>query len=426
MTETIPDRHEDTMHKALQCLHMARAIDSRYPDPTQMSAEDVANRKALIAEAGRLREIADTQKAESDLQTWAAAPDDDQHALKSLAANGASKAVQNGGDRFAEVDKALSVKRFAKALRAGVGALNLEEKAAIIEDSTGQIIVPADLAGPIFLTLPRLGVLRNLALVRPTGSNRVDVRALTQATAGWGQIEITNAGGATPPTDAAIAATGPNTVSVQDLVALVKIGVDELMDTDANLVSLVQEIVGAQFAQMEDDAFANGNGTSKPFGLATRATVGGAIPAAQGVTAAASAVNPDQLKSMQYLITSRFANQGVYLASDDATQAIALLKDSTSNYLWEPSNQAGQPDILFGRPFYRMSGLPSMVATTFFTEPSVLFGDVRSGYMIADRQQITVQRLDERYADQGLVGFLFRQRVGGDVIRPSAFAKYLL
>jgi HK97 family phage major capsid protein len=82
--------------------------------------------------------------------------------------------------------------------------------------------------------------------------------------------------------------------------------------------------------------------------------------------------------------------------------------------------------MLFGRSFYRVSGLPSMGAQAGASDPSVLFGDVRSGYLIADRQQITVQRLDERYADQGLVGFLFRQRVGGDVIRPAAFAKYLL
>jgi HK97 family phage major capsid protein len=422
------DRYKDTLDKAMQCIHLARAINDRYPDASQMPAEEVKNRKSLLAEATRLREIADAEKAQQGLETWASAPDTDQPALQATALNGHTKAVTNGGnsDRFAEVDKQLMTKRFAKALRAGTGSLTLEEKAALIEDSTGQIIVPHDLAGPIFLTLPRLGVLRNLALIRPTTSNLVDVRALTQATAGWGQIEITNVGGATPPTDAAVAPSGPNTITVQDLVALVKIGVDELMDTDANLVSLVQEIVGQQFAQMEDDAFANGNGTSRPFGVAVRATVGGAIPAAQGVTAAASAVNPDQLKQMQYLITSRFANEGVYLASDDATQAIALLKDSTSNYLWQPSNQAGQPDVLFGRPFYRMSGLPSMTATTFFTEPSVLFGDVRSGYMIADRQQVTVQRLDERFADQGIVGFLFRQRVGGDVIRPAAFAKYLL
>jgi HK97 family phage major capsid protein len=423
----MPDRYQETMDKALQCIHLARAINDRYPDASKMPAEDVQNRKALLAEASRLRDIAETEKSQASLEGWAAEPDSDQPVLAGMASKAQRDAkISGGADQFAAANHDLNVARFAKALKQGPSALNAEEKAAIIEDSTGQIIVPHDLAGPIFLTLPRLGVLRNLALIRPTTSNLVDVRALVGVTAGWGQLEIINAGGATPAQDATIAATGPNTVTVQDLIALVKIGRDELADTDANLVSLVQEIVGAKFAEMEDDAFAAGNGTSKPWGLATRATVGGAIPAAQGVTAAASAISPDQLKSMQYLITSRFANNGVYLASDDATQAIALLKDSTSNYLWQPSNQAGQPDVLFGRPFYRMSGLPSMVATTFFTEPSVLFGDVRSGYMIADRQSVTVQRLDERYADQGLVGFLFTQRVGGDVIRPAAFAKYLL
>ena len=420
MTDTLRKRY--TEH-ALALIHKAREINDRHADdPTALTVEERRQRKELLQEAQRFQDLAEDQAKQDALEAWAEAPDATQPVLAAQAnkANGHATAV--GGEAFSEASKRLATQRFAKALRGGVGALTLEEKAAIVENATGQIIVPHDLAGPIFLTLPRLGVLRNLALIRPTTSNLVDVRALTQATAGWGQLEL----GATPPTDAALAATGPNTITVQDLVARVQIGVDELMDTDANLVSLVQEIVGQQFAQMEDDAFAFGNGTSKPFGVATRATVGGAIPAAQGVTAAASAVNPDQLKSMQYLILSRFANNGVYLASDDATQAIALLKDSTSNYLWQPSNQAGQPDMLFGKPFYRLSGLPSMAATTTFVDPAILFGDLQSGYMIADRQRITVQRLDEVYADQGLVGFIFRQRVGGDVIRPAAFAKYLL
>jgi HK97 family phage major capsid protein len=417
------DRYQDTLDKALQCIHLARAINDSYPDPTKIPAEKVRERKALLTEAGRLQEIAETEKQQSRLETWASSPDSDQGAIAGAAHKAQAEAKMNGGaDQFAQANEQMNMKRFAKALRGGVNSLNMEEKAAIVENATGQIIVPHDLAGPIFLTLPRLGVLRNLALVRPTTSNLVDVRALTGVTAGWGQLEL----GATPATDAGIAATGPNTVTVQDLVALVQIGVDELADTDANLVSLVQEIVGAKYAEMEDDAFAAGNGTSKPFGLATRATVGGAIPASQGVTAAASAVVADQLKSMPFLISARFAGNGAYLASDDATQAISLLKDSTSNYLWQPSNIVGQPATLFGYPFYRLSGLPSMAATTTFVDPSVLFGDVRSGYMVADRQQITVQRLDERYAEQGLVGFLFRQRVGGDVIRPAAFAKYLL
>lgn len=417
------DRYQDTMDKALQCIHLARAINDRYDDPSKMPAAEVGQRKALLAEAMRLQEIADTELKQDQLEKWAASPDADQPAVAAMASKAMAEAKLNGGaDQFAAANKELMTKRFAKALKLGKDSLNTEEKAAIIENTTGQIIVPHDLAGPIFLQLPRLGVLRDLALVRPTTSNLVDVRALTGVTAGWGQVEITNAGGATPPTDAAIAATGPNTVTVQDLVALVQIGVDELMDTDANLVSLVQEIVGQKFAEMEDDAFANGNGTSKPFGVATRATIGGAIPAAQGVTAAASAVIvPDDLKKLQYVILARFANVGSYIGSDTATQQISLLKDSTSNYLWQPSNQAGQPDRLFGRAYYRVTGLPAPGSA-----PAVLFGDIRSGYLIADRQRITVQRLDERYADQGLVGFLFRERVGGDVIRPAAFAKYLV
>jgi len=419
-------RLQELTDKSLNCIHLARAIKDKYPDPTKMPADELQNMKALNKEAFRLRELAAAEKEHNDLEAWSAAPDTS-HPVLDAQVKAAVSDTSAAGGRAAEASGRMATQWFAKALRSGPGSLNMEEKAAIIEDSTGQIIVPHDLAGPIFLQLPRLGVLRDLALLRPTTSNLVDVRALTGVTAGWGQVEITNAGGATPPTDAAIAATGPNTVTVQDLVALVKLGVDELMDTDANLVSLVQDIVGQKFAEMEDDAFANGNGTSKPFGIAIRATVGGAIPAAQGVTAATPAtILPDDLKKLQYVILSRFANQGSYLASDDATQMIALLKDSTSNYLWQPSNQAGQPDMLFGRPFYRVSGLPSMAAAAGASDPAVLFGDIRSGYLVADRQRITVQRLDERYADQGLVGFLFRERVGGDVIRPAAFAKYLL
>ena len=412
-------RYTDTLEKAMQCIHLARAINDRYPDPAKMPAEELQNRKSLLAEAARLQDIAETEKAQANLETWASAPDTDAPALAG-AAYKAAAAGSRDGDRFAEASHDLSVRRFAKALRGQ--SLGAEEKAAIVEDNTGQIIVPADIAGPIFLSLPRTGVLRNLATVRSTTSNRIDVRSLTGVTGGWGQIELTGTAGLT---DAGIAPSGPTTVSVHDLVALVQIGVDELADTDANLVALVQEIVGRKFAEMEDDAFAAGSGTSRPWGLGTRAATT-AIPASQGVTAAASAITPDNLRSMQYLIASNFANNGVYLASDDATQAIALLKDTTSNYLWQPSVQAGEPDRLFGRPFYRVSGLPAMTAATGFTNPAVLFGDINAAYLVAQREQVSVQRLDERYADQGLVGFLFRHRVGGDVIRPGAVAKYLL
>jgi HK97 family phage major capsid protein len=416
-------RHQDLLEKSLSCISLARAINDRYPDPTQMPAAEAENRSRLLDEALRLKNLSVQEKQFADLEGWAHQPDGP-HPAMAAAATAAAQGTDTDGSRGPdEMSTKRAMQVFAKAMRTrDQSGLTVEEKAAVIEDATGQIIVPHDIAGPIFLTLPRLGTLRDLALVRPTTSNLVDVRALTNATAAWGKIEL---GTTAVSYDAAIAATGPNTITVQNLNALVQIGVDELADTDANLVGLVQEIVGQKFAELEDDAFANGNGTSKPFGIATRATVGGAIPAAQSVTAAASAVNPDLLKTLPFLISSRFAANGVYIASDDATLATSLLKDSSSNYLWQPSVQAGQPDRFNGYPWYRVTGMPSMTTGAGFSDPAVLFGDLRSGYMVADRQRITVQRLDERYADVGMVGFLFRSRVGGDVIRPAAFAKYL-
>jgi HK97 family phage major capsid protein len=358
------------------------------------------------------------------MESWAAEPDRVPAALAAEA--GVSKV---DGALFTEAAQRRQTELFAKAMRVGVkgqswfDVLDVAEKAAIVEDATGNVIVPHDIAGPIFKTLPHLGVFRSSGpTIRPTTSNTVDMRSLTGATAGWGQLELT----ATTVDANVVPNTPVDTISVQELTAMSRIGIDELADTDANLVALIQDIVGQQFAMAEDDAFAAGNGTSKPWGLAARAT-STANQITQAVTASANATPVgDDLKSLQYRVPSRFRTNGVYFTSSDAAEKIALLKDSTSNYLWQPSLRAGEPDTLFGKRFYNLEGLPSMTATTTATDASVIFGDPALGYLVADRQRITVQRLDERYAELGLVAFLFRMRVGGDVLRPTAFAKYLL
>ncbi len=55
-----------------------------------------------------------------------------------------------------------------------------------------------------------------------------------------------------------------------------------------------------------------------------------------------------------------------------------------------------------------------------------MFGDLQSAYLIVDNGHMSVQVLRERYADEGKIGLLFKRRTGGDVIRPTALARYLL
>lgn len=421
------------MDKALQCIHLARAVRDRHPDPTKIPAEDATKVSTLITEAKRLKGLADLEKQQDELESWGSQPDQIPSALSAEAAAAAAAAGAAGmtaGSGYEEVRKRRATELFAKAMRVGVknqqwvDLLDATEKASLVEDATGEVIVPHDIAGPIFKTLPRLGIFRGSGpTVRPTSSDKVDLRSMTQATAGWGKIEVTGSA----IVDANVVPNTPvDVVEVHDLMAMSKLGVDELADTDTNLVTLIQDIVGQQMAMQEDDAFAAGNGVSKPWGLAARAT-SAANQITQAVTAAASgAPTGDNLKSLQYRVPTRFRPNGAYYASLDAAEAIALLKDSTSNYLWQPAIRAGEPDTLFGKRFFTLEGLPSMGASAAAVDPSVIFGDPLLGYLLADRQRITVQRLDERFAELGLVAFIFKLRVGGDIMRPAAFAKYLL
>jgi HK97 family phage major capsid protein len=417
--------------KALQCIALARQIHDRYPDPTKITGDDAVKMQNLLKESQRLRDLAELERTQEEMETWGSAPDQIPAALRveaQVAANGG--VVDNPA--YDTARKARQLELFAKAIKmknsdrpGWLATLDTVEKAAIVEDATGEVIVPHDIAGPIFKTLPHLGSFRGAGpTVRPTSGNKVDLRSLTGATAGWGKLEIN----AASTVDANVVPNTPvDVIEVHDLTAMSRIGVDELADTDANLIALIQDIVGQQVAQMEDDAFAAGNGVSKPWGLAARAT-SAANQITQAVTAAAGATpTGDDLKSLQYRVPTRFWQNGAYFSANDAAEKIALLKDANSNYLWQPSVRAGEPDTLFGKRFYRLEGLPSMGAPgTPITEPSVIFGDPSLGYLIADRQSITVQRLDERYAELGLVAFLFKMRVGGDVMRAAAFAKYLL
>ncbi len=414
--------------KALQCIHLARTIRDRHPDPTKIPGEDAVKMTTLLKEAKRLQDLAALEKQQDDMESWGREPERIPAALAAEAAVAAGQAGTDGSG-YEQVRKARQVELFAKAMRHGwknqqwIDSLDAAEKANLVEDATGEVIVPHDIAGPIFKVLPHLGIFRSAGpTVRPTSSDKVDLRSLTGATAGWGKIEVTGA----TATDANVVPNTPvDVVEVHDLMAMSKIGVDELADTDANLVALITDIVSQQFAMTEDDAFAAGNGVSKPWGLAARAT-SAANQITQAVTGSNAAPTGDGMKSLPYRVPSRFRTNGAYFASNDAAEAVALLKDANSNYLWQPSVRAGEPDTFSGKRFFTLEGLPSMGASAAAVDPSVIFGDLALGYLLADRQRITVQRLDERFAELGLVGFIFKLRVGGDVMRPTAFAKYLL
>jgi HK97 family phage major capsid protein len=291
---------------------------------------------------------------------------------------------------------------------------------ALVETAAGQILLPPDLGIGVLAVARQQGLLRDLVTARPTQLQRQPVGLLSTASTGWGPLET-----GTSVTDAAVvpaASTGGNIV-VCDLTSQVIIGQDELADTPAATEQALTEVFGDAIAEATDTAIAAGTGSAQPAGLTLAANIT-RIPAGQKTTAAAPPTIAN-LRALPWLLPARYRPRAVWLFSTDAASAVAGLTDTAGGPIWP---NPGNPDPttgggFMGWPAYTVPGLPAMTGTN---APSILFGDLKAAYRLVDRQLITVQRLEQRYAELGAVGLLLRVRLGGDVIREQALCAYLL
>jgi HK97 family phage major capsid protein len=267
-------------------------------------------------------------------------------------------------------------------------------------------------------------MLRSLVDVKPTKLSKQPVGTLSAATVSWGQLELGNA-----PPDAAIAPASPvgGDILVQDLTALVQIGTDELDDSAAATNQMLTQVLGDAVAEAEDAAIASGTGSSQPRGITLAANIT-AVPAAQKTTAAASNTPTlADILAVPWTLPDRYRVRASWLLHPKAASKVAAITYASGAPLWP---NPGEPDPgrgggLLGWPAYVVPGLPDP-SVAGVTDASVLFGDWGSAYRLVDRQLMTITRLEQRYAEAGLVGLLLRHRVGGDLIRPGAVSVYLL
>lgn len=299
---------------------------------------------------------------------------------------------------------------FFKFMREGKAGLSADEKKSLVEDTTGQILVPQALDQMIYRGLQKLTVMRDLASVRTIGVDRIRRRSLNELTVGWGKLETTTAKlgdfeSSLSPSEAWL--------YVEDAYGLTKIGEDELEDTDVNLQSYLADSFQGAFAALEDLAFMKGTGhaNEQPEGVLNGATV------TRFNSAAAGAATADDFIKLVYQVPAQYRKNGSFVVNSMIEQAVRLFKDNNGQYMWQPSLQAGKPASFLGYGIYNQDEMDNSIATG---KEIAVFGDFKSGYQIIDRAQGAITRLNELYAEDGLVGFRYKRRVGGGVIRANA------
>ena len=150
--------------------------------------------------------------------------------------------------------------------------------------------------------------------------------------------------------------------------------------------------------------------SAKPTGI-LNATGG----ASDGVTTATANITFDDVMDLFYSLKAPYRKKAVWLLNDTTVKALRKLKDNNGNYIWQPSVQAGVPDMILNRPYHTSSYVPEVAAGN----KVMAFGDF-SYYWIADRQGRSFKRLNELYAATGQVGFLASQRVDGKLVLAEA------
>ena len=270
-------------------------------------------------------------------------------------------------------------------------------------DSEGGYLVPDEFERKLIEALQEENIFRQMATVIKTSTGDRKIPIVTaKGEAVWMDEEEQY----TLSDDA----FGQASLSAYKLGTAIKISEELLNDSVFDLPSYIAREFARRIGAKEEEAFFVGDGKGKPTGI-FNATGG----AQDGATTAGASITFDDVMELFYSLRSPYCKKAVWVLNDSTVKALRKLKDSTGNYIWQPSVTAGVPDTILNRPYKTSSYVPEIGAG----KKCMAFGDF-SYYWVADRSGRTFKRLNELFAMTGQVGFLASQRVDGRLILPEA------
>ena len=280
---------------------------------------------------------------------------------------------------------------------------DVENALQVGTDSEGGYLVPDEFEHTLVEALEEENFFRSIAtVIRTSSGDRKIPVAATKGTASWIDEE-----GAYPESDDSF---GQVSIGAYKVATMLKVSDELLNDSVFDLEAYISKEFGRRIGAKEEEAFFTGDGKGKPTGIFNAA--GGA---SDGVTTAAANITFDDVMDLFYAVKSPYRKKAVWVLNDTTVKALRKLKDNNGNYIWQPSVQAGQPDMILNRPYHTSAYVPEAAAGA----KVMAFGDF-SYYWIADRQGRSFKRLNELFAANGQVGFLASQRVDGKLVLPEA------
>lgn len=307
-------------------------------------------------------------------------------------------------------ERSPEVKAYGHWLRKG--QLTPEErKVLVIADDTlgGYLQAPADYIQEIIKGITEFSPIRSIARVRSTSAPSIKVPKRT------GQFSAARTAEISERTERTGLKYGLEEMPLPEAFALVKVSKHDLEDSAFDLEAEINGEAIEQFAVLEGKEYLMGNGVGEAEGILTNADI---ISGGVTETAGSNLIAADDMVNVQYSLKDGYARNASWLMKRATVKVVRLLKESTTNaFIWQPGLQLGQPATLLGNPVVECVDMPSGLVDNQY---EVAYGDFKRGYLIGDRIDIEIQRLVEKYAEFGEIGFMFRKRFNGQVVLAEA------
>jgi HK97 family phage major capsid protein len=313
----------------------------------------------------------------------------------------------NAGVEGKQVD--IAMKAWDKFMRKGNEGLDAEETKALTVGTaaTAGNLAPEEYVAEIIKIVTEISPVRSVARVRQTQSKEIEI---PQKTANFAAAWTAETGTRSETTGYT---TALKTIATHEQYAMVDISSQLLEDAAFDMEAEMNQEFAEQFAKGEGAAFISGNGTNKPVGITN-----GNVVAHTATGAADATISTDNLMDLVHGLKSEYAANAVMMFNRSTLGIIRKLKDTAGQYIFQTgfSGQSGQPNTIIGIPYVEAPD----VADAASGAKSVLLGDFRRGYMIVDRVALSVLRDPYSQASTGLVRYLARKRVGGEVVLAEA------
>jgi HK97 family phage major capsid protein len=195
--------------------------------------------------------------------------------------------------------------------------------------------------------------------------------------------------------------------------------VEFMNDSSIDVPAFLGTALGTRIARLQNDHFTTGTGSSQPNGVVTAA--------ASGVTGVADPPTYDNIVDLLHKVDPAYRANARFMMNDATLKTLKKIKvlqysgDTTGYPLWSPGLAPGQPDTILGYPYV----INQSMASPGSSAKKLLFGDF-SKYIIRDVVDVTLLRLDERFAELHQVAFLAFARSDGDLLDAGTHPVYYM